>query len=434
MKTKAIKSFLVSLTMMMSSVSSFSQGGWEWVGNDPTPGDMRVPLCILEYNGYIFFGDDHVGIFRIKEPVTDTSSWEHFALPNLNIVYDLIEFDDLLWCCTDGSGIYASDDNGETWQDRSAGLTHTKVYTMTVCQNVLFCGTYHGGIFRLDNGTGTWSAVNTGFAYPPNTWYALELGTIGEIVYLYTVGIGMYYTTDLGEGWYPMNNMNYDGGAEVHDFISHGGYLMIPADYLGVMRSSNGGQGWDFCNDGITSQMSIKCMAATDQAVFVASSDSGIFMSLSNGDHWFAENLGYPWSWQDNRYATAYSMEVIGEYLYLGFWFEGMRRAKLSDLYAGHLRVPEDKEPQEQALDQNRPNPFRESTVIRYKLNSSGPVKLTIIDSQGKMCMTLVSSDQGPGEYSVVFNPAEALLPGGIYYYRLVSGTLTGTRKMLYVP
>ena len=316
MKTIFLKSFLLVVMLEYVTTIALSQGsGWERVGQDNTPGDMRVPLCILEYNGYIFFGDDHVGIFRIKEPVTDTSNWVHLPSPGINIVYDLVSFDGALWCCSYGNGVFSSDDNGETWMDRNAGLTHHQVDALTVCNNMLFCGTYHGGIFRLDNGTGTWAAVNTGFSYPPNSWYALELQTIGQVVYLYTVGIGMWYTTNYGEGWYSLNYLNYDGNAEVHNFVDHGDYLMIPADYLGVMRSNVGGEAWDFCNEGMTSQQSVKSMAATDQAVFVGTSDSAVFISKDHGDHWYVANSNFPWSWQDHRYSCVYAMEVIGEYL-----------------------------------------------------------------------------------------------------------------------
>jgi len=434
MKTKILRSVFVILMMTIVIVPSMAQG-WERVGEDNTPGDSRVPLCILAKDGYIFFGDDHVGVFRIKEPVTDTSNWVHLPIPGMNVVFDLVVFDGKLWCTSDGNGVFSSEDDGETWQDKNAGLTHHKVYALTVQNNVLFCGTYHGGIFRYDNGTGTWAAVNNGFPYPPNVWYVTALETIDNAVLMYGMGIGIFKSTDLGETWNPLNNIQYDPNAQVGDFIKHGSYLMIAGDYLGALRSDNNGETWEFCNNGITSQMDAVSMAASETAVFVGTSDSGLFMSRDYGDYWVSINEGFPIDWQTQRYANPESMEVIGEYLYVGTWFYGLWRAKLSYLYAFYHGVEDNSGVPSFILFQNCPNPFGESTGISYKLTAAGQVSLRVHDIFGRELAQLVNERQLPGQYSVEFRlPQGESSPGGIYFYRLETDGFSQTRKMLEVP
>ena len=78
-------------------------------------------------------------------------------------------------------------------------------------------------------------------------------------------------------------------------------------------------------------------------------------------------------------------------------------------------------------LEQNEPNPFNPSTVIRYWLARRGPVRLEIFDLRGRKMATLVDGVQSAGAYEVTwFAPDE---PSGIYCYRLVTGNGVLTRK-----
>ncbi len=88
--------------------------------------------------------------------------------------------------------------------------------------------------------------------------------------------------------------------------------------------------------------------------------------------------------------------------------------------------------PKEYALFQNYPNPFNPSTTIKYSIPvdtrrgvSSTNVSLIIYDILGREVATLVNQKQQPGNYEVVFNASH--LASGTYFYRLVSGTSTGS-------
>jgi hypothetical protein len=82
-------------------------------------------------------------------------------------------------------------------------------------------------------------------------------------------------------------------------------------------------------------------------------------------------------------------------------------------------------------LNQNYPNPFNPSTVITYQLSVANEVKLTVFDVLGREVSTLVNARQQVGTYRLNFNAAN--LPSGVYLYRLQTGSLMETRKMLLV-
>jgi hypothetical protein len=81
------------------------------------------------------------------------------------------------------------------------------------------------------------------------------------------------------------------------------------------------------------------------------------------------------------------------------------------------------------SLGQNYPNPFTDQTLIPYQVNTNGHVELTIVDVMGNTVATLVNTLQRPGLYEAPFVSSD--LPGGVYYYRLTSGTTSLTRKMV---
>jgi hypothetical protein len=127
-------------------------------------------------------------------------------------------------------------------------------------------------------------------------------------------------------------------------------------------------------------------------------------------------------------------MEIIGDYLYAGVWYNGMWRAKLTDLLSGFSGTPENKPGNELILQQNSPNPFSTNTEISYTVRNPGHVSLTIIDLSGNIKASLIDAYQTAGEYTASFSPLQGTLPPGIYYYRLEADNIVQVKKMLHLP
>ena len=80
-------------------------------------------------------------------------------------------------------------------------------------------------------------------------------------------------------------------------------------------------------------------------------------------------------------------------------------------------------------LSQNFPNPFNPQTTIRFTLPTAGPTALHIYDAAGQHLSSLVDGFLPAGTHQVRFD-GDALA-SGLYFYRLQSGELTETRKMV---
>ncbi|MFB6342948.1 T9SS type A sorting domain-containing protein [Saccharicrinis sp. FJH62] len=86
------------------------------------------------------------------------------------------------------------------------------------------------------------------------------------------------------------------------------------------------------------------------------------------------------------------------------------------------------KEVTSEALKQNYPNPFRESTTIPFQLENGNDVKIEVLDLSGKNIKTLTEAYYPAGDHKVIFKNDG--LKSGIYFYRIRSGDRSESRLM----
>ncbi len=84
--------------------------------------------------------------------------------------------------------------------------------------------------------------------------------------------------------------------------------------------------------------------------------------------------------------------------------------------------------PSKITLYQNVPNPFNATTTIRFGLEKSGVVKLTVYDILGREVQTLVDGFTGAGVHHVQFDASKH--PSGVYFYKLNAGDKVVTKRM----
>lgn len=80
-------------------------------------------------------------------------------------------------------------------------------------------------------------------------------------------------------------------------------------------------------------------------------------------------------------------------------------------------------------LAQNYPNPFNPATAIRFSLTEAQHVRLDVFDATGRSVATLVDDALPSGEHLQRFDGSG--LASGVYYYRIVAGNFSQTRRMI---
>jgi hypothetical protein len=89
------------------------------------------------------------------------------------------------------------------------------------------------------------------------------------------------------------------------------------------------------------------------------------------------------------------------------------------------------------SLSQNYPNPFNPVTKIKFDIPSSlnkrgdkaGFITLKIYDVLGREITTLVNEQLNPGPYEVEWDAGNS--PSGVYFYKLLAGDYSLTKKMI---
>jgi hypothetical protein len=83
------------------------------------------------------------------------------------------------------------------------------------------------------------------------------------------------------------------------------------------------------------------------------------------------------------------------------------------------------------ALYQNYPNPFNPSTVIKYSITETTPVKVKVYNSVGQEIAILLDETQSPGVYQLEWTAKN--IASGVYFYKIETNKFNSIKKMLLV-
>ena len=92
--------------------------------------------------------------------------------------------------------------------------------------------------------------------------------------------------------------------------------------------------------------------------------------------------------------------------------------------------------PTDFALGQNYPNPFNPSTIIPYQLPTTAHVRLEVFNLLGQRLATLVDAERSAGMHTAQWDATDVAgraVGAGVYIYRLSSGGMTESRRMVLV-
>lgn len=90
--------------------------------------------------------------------------------------------------------------------------------------------------------------------------------------------------------------------------------------------------------------------------------------------------------------------------------------------------------PESFRLDQNHPNPFGNSTQIRFGCPRPEHVNLTIYSASGERVVTLHDGTMPAGFHSIPWDGRDGRgheMSSGIYFCRMTAGNYGRTRKLL---
>jgi hypothetical protein len=178
-------------------------------------------------------------------------------------------------------------------------------------------------------------------------------------------------------------------------------------DQLQIQTSTNGGTTWVplvTLNGGVSGQL---VTAPPQTAEFTPTSSQ-----------WKYQRLALPTGTNRIQFnaITAYGNNLYVDSICV--------KANVTGISGNNNGIPKDFK-----LSQNYPNPFNPSTQISFSLPKASVVKLVVYDMTGREITSLVNEFRQAGNHNVTFDASS--LSSGVYFYKIIAGDFTETKKMV---
>ena len=363
---------------------------------------------------------------------TDAGEEWMLTYSNINIWMNDVKFDPntpgVVWAAGMGGVIIKSTDNGDTWtvvrpfDDPNNTIRGIGVPSGTT-GFATFIG-YAGTYFETYNGGATFVQrfdipfTMHSIAYSPNyptDGRGIISGTDGKV----------WNTTNSGTTWVSRNTNRYDYMNDVV-FINPD-EAIICGNNGTILRSTNFGKNWTLNTQNLTSEH-LRSIDAFGNIVTLCG-DNGKIMTSNDAGLTFVDQLN-----GDSRHFYAVSLRssavgvVVGE---VGSAGSGALYYTSMNGIVGVTQTGTEI-PKEYTMSQNYPNPFNPTTKIDFSVPLAAKVSLIVYDLSGREVTRLANNEfKSAGYYTVQFNAGN--LSSGVYFYRLISGKFSQTKKLILI-
>ncbi len=391
---------------------SASTGG-SWA--DVSQGMKNAGIRTLVRDGSKFYVGTWIGIFLSDD---ECNNWESY-LEGPAIFSIALTSEDFYaghW-----GRLFYTPRSSTNWFSIQYPDSTNRIYSLAARDNTVYVGTESGGLFRTKHyGTFMWESTLVGFKKIPVNCLLLD----GETLYAAT-GTGLFSSINEGGNWTPLNNGLTN--LNITTLIIKGTDLFAGTNGSGVFRSTNHGGSWTPVNNGLTS-LEILSLAVKDNNLFAGTWNGGVSLSTDNGANWTLISHDFvldPWH---KIPQVIHSLVVDENYIYAGERRTSVWRRPLQEIITSVHLISGDVF-SEFRLEQNFPNPFNNSTKIRFSVPHQTRVVLKIFDQSGREVALLLNKEFLPGTYEESFNGKH--LSEGLYYYQMQAGGLIKTRKFI---
>ncbi len=312
--------------------------------------------------------------------------------------------------CIAGSGnnlilsymnLFFSSNDGKDWEKSDNTPSGNMVQCFLNTDDGLLAGGFGTVLKSTDDGK-TWTSISNGITQ--NSYiYCLEHC---NGVY-FAGGNGLFRSTDKGANW--NNEKGWFKNEKVISLSASGDKIYASVERSGIFVSSDTGENWIHISSGLPTQ-DTRSLIATNDFILTSVSKEGLFITYDGGQNWVGANKGLPASKMQNI-----KYNIIGNYIYGGFYNYGLYRIKLSELAS--LGVDEKEKSGSFGFF---PNPATEYLNINIDSQQFGQ-PLTIFNSLGEELHLPLTIEETA---SVSYRLDVSQLPTGVYFVK--AGNRTG--------
>ncbi len=308
------------------------------------------------------------------------------------------------------NGVYRSTNNGSTWKQSNRNLSDTAITAIACAGTVALVGTRSGAVHRSDDEGLTWMEQSGGLADSTITLLTI----INSVRYAGVAGHGLHRMSATESAWTHIDGLP---ASDVHALTVFGTEL-VAATGSGVFRSADNGGTWVRSDAGLPTD-AFTALTTASTAVFVGSAAHGVHLARAGVQSWRDIN---PALWNMRILA----LHNDGRYLYAGTE-GGVWRLDITDILTDHggPRVA----PVEWQLEQNQPNPFATTTLLRCTVPEACTARITVTDLLGRVVAEPFHGPLTAGTHSVMFDAGA--LPSGAWFCTLRAEGVVRTIRMI---
>lgn len=374
-------------------------------------------LAALSWSGNNIFisGRDGVGLVSTN----DGASFSPAAMGTTARFRGAAAFGTKFWAVGENGIIRFSSNTGSLWQSQASSASNDLHDIQFLTTDIGFAGGSGSTIIYSSNGGQTWMNRSTGINSGINGIYFLNENTGWAAS---DAGI-IYKTTNGGLNWINTNNNTVTKMNEAF-FINEGKGWAVGDNgvIIHFFDASVPVELTSFTASVINKDVTIAWVTSTEV------NNKGFELMRMDNKNEVWRQIGFVAGSGTTTEVKNYSFVdknlEAGNYKYklVQFDFDGTLNEKQV------IEVDVNAVPDQLTLNQNYPNPFNPSTIINYQIPQDNFVTLKVYNLIGEEMITLVSSYQQKGNYSVRLVANK--LSSGIYFYKLQHGSSTITKKM----
>lgn len=199
---------------------------------------------------------------------------------------------DIVYALKSGTGIFKSDDGGESWSWLTKGAVKIALTDLAVSHNnsnILYLAASDSGVYKSMDGGIIWQQVITGL--PEMNISVVEVDPFDDnTVWAVTNSNGIYKSEDGGSSWNAKNNGVRTTRPMIDLVInplnSNTLYAATKGDF--ILKSTNGGESWARLRTGLFSFnfITVAIHPQDTSLVFAVSDGTGIYRSKDTGANW----------------------------------------------------------------------------------------------------------------------------------------------------
>lgn len=244
------------------------------VGLPFEPGEGYFSASVFAQKG----GTLYVGSSRLYASTDNGNTWDHVpTLQTYMSISGVVIIGNRIYISTLEDGVWYSDDDGDSWIPMNDGLKNMSIRVLSSIGTTLVAGTENGA-FRKKANEDAWAPINAGFVEQPMNMEPINSARVASG--LDPVPMGLFPSGLRVDSFTAMENMLYIG-------------ILIGGDSgeSRFFRSDDEGDTWTRIT---TEEMThtVEALASFGTTLYASTFGGGVFRSEDSGDSWATVNDG----------------------------------------------------------------------------------------------------------------------------------------------